>query len=147
MTAGGGSPNPTEAFLHAAWQKIAGNAWLLAGLVGLLSFVVFLPAVACDFVNWDDNIYVYGNPLVLGGLTVQGIVAAFSRPYVGNWAPLTMLSYELDATLYGAMPAGYHLTNVLLHAVATAILFVALVRMTNAPGPSAAAVLLSANLR
>ena len=55
-----------------------------------------------------------------------------------------MLSYELDATLYGATPAGYHLTNVLPHAVATAILFVALVRMTNAPGPSAAAVLLFA---
>ena len=144
MTTNGGSSKPTEAFLLAAWQNLAAKPWLLAGLLGLLTFVVFVPAVACDFVNWDDNAYVYRNPLVLRGLTAEGIAGAFTRTCLGNWAPLTMLSYTLDASLFGLRPAGYHLTNVILHAFVAAILFVAIDRMTNAPGRSAAAVLLFA---
>jgi len=127
-----------------AGRNLARRPWLAAGCVGLLTFFVFLPAVACDFVNWDDNAYVYQNPLVLRGITRESIVGAFTRPCVGNWAPLTMLSYAVDASLYGPQPAGFHLTNVLVHALAAAILLVALTRMTDAPGRSAAAVLLFA---
>jgi hypothetical protein len=130
--------------LAAAGRIGRERPWIVAILLGIVTFLVFLPSVACDFVNWDDDAYVYRNRWVLQGLTAEGIAAAFTRPCVGNWAPLTMLSYELDATLYGAWPAGFHLTNVLLHAGATGILFVALARMTQAPGLTAAAVLLFA---
>ena len=116
----------------------------MASLLGLLTFIVFLPTVACAFVNWDDNAYVYDNPLVLDGLTGRGVSAAFTRVMFHNWAPLTTLSYLADASLYGPRPAGYHLTNVMLHAVAAGLLAVAIGRMTAAPGRSAAAVLLFA---
>lgn len=116
----------------------------MASLLGLLTFIVFLPTVACAFVNWDDNAYVYDNPLVLDGLTGRSAAAAFTRVMFHNWAPLTILSYQADASLYGARPAGYHLTNVVLHAVAAGLLAVAMGRMTAAPGRSAAAVLLFA---
>ncbi len=126
------------------FSSLMERPWLVASLLGLLTFVVFLPAVTCDFVNWDDNAYVYRNPLVLEGLTVRGVAAAFTRVMFHSWAPLTILSYQADASLYGPRPEGYHLTNVLLHAVAVGMIAVALGRMTSAPGRSAAAVLLFA---
>jgi len=126
------------------FSSMMARPWIVASLVGLLTFVVFLPAVACDFVNWDDNAYVYRNPLVLEGLTGRGVTAAFTRVMFHSWAPLTILSYQADASLYGMRPQGYHLTNVLLHAVAVGMLAVTLGRMTGAPGCSAAAVLLFA---
>ena len=42
---------------------------------------------------------------------------AFTTPHAANWHPLTWLSLQLDATLFGSDSAwGYHLTNLLLHA-------------------------------
>jgi len=130
--------------LSRVFSAVMGRPWLLASLLGLLTFIVFLPTVACAFVNWDDNAYVYDNPLVLDGLTGRGVAAAFTRVMFHNWAPLTILSYQADASLYGPRPAGYHLTNVMLHAVAAGLLAVAIGRMTAAPGRSVAAVLLFA---
>ena len=43
----------------------------------------------------------------------------------------------LDCQLYGLKPGGHHLTNVLLHAAAAVLLFLALRRMTGALWPSA----------
>ena len=117
---------------------------LAACLLGLAALVVFLPAVAGGFVDWDDDRYVFDNPLVLGGLSPAGVRGAFSQVVFFNWAPLTILSLQLDATLFGIAPWGFHLTNVLLHAVSTGLLFLVLFRMTGAPGRSAAATLLFA---
>jgi hypothetical protein len=130
--------------LICLFSSVMARPWLMACLLGLLTLIVFLPTIACDFVNWDDNAYVYRNPVVLEGITTRGVTAAFTRVMFHNWAPLTILSYQADASLYGARPAGYHLTNVLLHAVAVGLFAVALGRMTGAPGRSAAAVLLFA---
>jgi len=115
-------------------------AWLLAATAA----GVFLPALACGFVNVDDPKYVLQNPLVLGGLSAAGVRGAWTDVVFANWAPLTILSLQLDATLFGTRPWGYHLTNVLLHAATTGVFFLALSRMTGAPGRSAAAALLFA---
>jgi len=121
-------PRGTKA--ACALDPLTANPWLLAVLLGLATTAIFLPAVRCGFVNWDDGKYVYQNPTVLGGLTLDGCRHAFSDVIFGYWAPLTILSYQLDATLFGIQPWGFHLTNVLLHAASTVILFVSLVRMT-----------------
>ena len=44
--------------------------------------------------------------------------------------PLTLFSYMLDSQVHGLKPWGYHLTDVLLHAGTTVILFLALRQMT-----------------
>ena len=76
----------------------------MASRAGLLAFVVFLPAVTYDFVDWGDNEYVYENQLVLGGLSLTGVQRAFTDVVFCNWAPLTIVSYQLDATLLGKEP-------------------------------------------
>ena len=114
-----------------------GTSRLILGL-WLLTAAVFLPAVRCGYVNWDDGKYVAQNPVVLGGLSWANCRHALTDVIFSNWAPLTILSYQLDATLFGKAAWGFHLTNVLLHATTVAILAVALTRMTGAPGRSIA---------
>jgi len=85
-----------------------------------------------DFVYFDDQRYVFENPIVIKGLTAQGFHYAFTTFLLSNWHPLTWLSFMLDCQLYGLNPAGHHLTNVLLHAATVVLLFLVLRRMTGA---------------
>jgi tetratricopeptide (TPR) repeat protein len=77
----------------------------------------------------DDDLYVYQNPVVEKGLTAQGISYVFTHQMCDFYHPLTMLSLMLDDQVYGLNPGGYHLTNVLLHAATTVLLFLVLRRM------------------
>ena len=83
------------------------------------------------FVNIDDDECVYRNGEVADGLSWHGIKAAFTRSQADNWVPLTWISHMLDWQIYGGNAGGHHLTNVLLHAAATVLLFLALVRLTD----------------
>ena len=90
-----------------------------------------------DFVNYDDNIYVYENRNVRAGLTGENIVWAFVRPHIGHWHPMTWLSYMVDVELSGANPGALHTTNLMLHTAGAVLLFFVLRRMTGALWKSA----------
>jgi protein O-mannosyl-transferase len=109
-----------------------------AGLV-LAVIVVFGETASHDFVNFDDDAYVYQNRNVSGGLTAENVQWAMTEYYSANWHPLTWLSHMLDCELYGLKPGGHHVTNVFLHAATAILLFLALRRMTGALWPSALA--------
>ena len=113
-------------------QRLTVCALLLLA-VGL----VFGQTIRHEFVNLDDNKYVYENPLVRGGLRAQKIGEAFTQSHAANWVPLTWLSLMGDYELHGLHAGGYHLTNVLLHAVTTVLLFLVLTQMTGRIWPSA----------
>ncbi len=95
-------------------------------------WAVFGQTLRYGFVDYDDHLYVYDNPVVQKGLTWDGIGWSFTHTVAGNWHPLTIVSFMLDAGFCGARPAGYHLTNVILHTVAVILLFLALNAMTGA---------------
>ena len=98
---------------------------------------VFLPAVRNGFINYDDRDYVTANLTVRAGLTRAGFLWAFGRSHAGNWHPLTWISHMADAQIYGLRPWGHHLTSILLHALASVLVFAALRRMTGAHWRSA----------
>ena len=105
--------------------------------LAVITFVVFGQTLHHEFINYDDEAYVYENPEVARGLTLQGIVWAFTHVHCSNWHPLTWISHMLDCQLYGLNPGGHHLTNVLLHTAAAILLFLVLRRMTSLrPGNS-----------
>ncbi|HEY3862633.1 MAG TPA: tetratricopeptide repeat protein [Verrucomicrobiae bacterium] len=110
------------------WRPEAGICLALAACV----FIVFGQTLRHPFFNFDDADYVYDNPEVARGLTRHGLAWAFTTRHAGNWHPLTWLSHSLDCQLYGLRPAGHHLANVLIHAAAAMLLFLALRRMTDA---------------
>ncbi len=118
--------------------------WLAAAVLAGLAFAALAPALACDFVNFDDFTYVIRNAQVKDGLSAAGVRWAFTTSRAANWHPLAWLSLQLDATLFGPGPLGFHLTNVLLHAANAALLFLALRALTGAFWRSAAVALLFA---
>ena len=98
-------------------------------LLAVLVFAVFGQTLRQGFVNFDDGDYFTSNFHVLTGLTWNNAKWAFQIGYAANWHPLTWLSLMLDAQLFGTGPAGPHLTNVILHAANTVLLFLLLRRL------------------
>ena len=94
------------------------------------TLLVFWQIKNHDFVNYDDNRYITENRHVQGGLTVEGIIWAFTTTYATNWHPLTWLSHMLDISLFGLNPGYHHLMNLLFHIANTLLLFFILRRMT-----------------
>src|SRR6266478_5404522 len=102
-----------------------------------ITWLVFGQTVRHEFVNFDDHVYVYDNPLVAGGLNINGIVSAFTHPHARNWHPLTTVSHMLDCQLYGLNDGGHHFTSVVLHTIAVLLLFRVLRVTMGALWPSA----------
>ncbi len=97
-----------------------------------ITWLVFGQTIRYDFINYDDNEYVYANPNIAHGLTINGVVHAFSGTHSANWHPLTTLSHMLDCQLWGLRAGGHHLTNLVLHTIAVVLLFLVLQQMTGA---------------
>ena len=87
------------------------------------TLLLFNPLSQCKFLNYDDNEYITDNSYVQSGLSWSSLVWAFTTTHVANWHPLTWLSYMLDYQLFKLNPAGYHFTNLLLHALNVVLVF------------------------
>ena len=107
-------------------------AWLLAVMLALMAIAIYWPVTGHDFVNCDDDLFVTANVQVQSGLTLESIRWAFLNPVCYNWHPLTVLSHMADCQLFGLKPWGHHLTNVLLHAGNTVLVFLLLRGLTGA---------------
>ena len=107
---------------------------LLPGAIAAaITFLVFLPALSGGFVNWDDQRYVYENALIRS-IDLAFIKTIFTTIQVSNFHPLTMLSYAVDFAIWGENPLGYHLENVILHAINTFFAGLLAVRLVEARG-------------
>jgi tetratricopeptide (TPR) repeat protein len=106
-------------------------AWVCLLLV-LAVLAVFGQTVRFGFVNYDDQFYVYENDRVMSGLSLPGVAWAFTHVMCHFYHPLTVISLMVDYQLHKLNAGGYHLTNVLLHAASSVLLFLILRRMTGA---------------
>ncbi|MBX3422536.1 MAG: tetratricopeptide repeat protein [Pirellulaceae bacterium] len=103
----------------------------------LLTVVSYIPAYFAEFVNYDDQTYVFGNARVLSGLSIPNILWAFSDARsASNWHPLTWISHMLDVSLFGPRAEFHHAVNVGLHAANVVLLFLLLKRLTGTVLPS-----------
>ncbi len=110
---------------------------LIALLLALVTPVVnSCPWLATISGNFDDDEYVYDNPMVENGLTLAGIKWAFTTGHAGNWHPLTWISHMVDCELFGLNAGAQHLVNVLFHAANAALLFLLLLRLTDRLWPT-----------
>lgn len=122
--------------MHNKFSERKLVAGICVGLVVLVWFV-FGQTVNFPFINFDDPEYVYEVPEIDAGLTLHGIKWAFTHWPATNWFPLKNISLMLDFQFYGFNPGAFHLTNVVLHAIATVLLFLVLRRATRAIWQSA----------
>jgi len=106
------------------------RAAILSLLLVAATVVAYLPALGAGFV-WDDDSHVTDNPALdsPGGLGRIWIDPEATPQYY----PLVHTTFWVEHRLFGLEPFGYHLDNVLLHAV-TALLLVAALRRLRLPG-------------
>jgi tetratricopeptide (TPR) repeat protein len=111
----------------------------LACLAGI-SLWVYRAALPGPFIS-DDQLYIADNPFV----RAPGLASlwAFLNPTgpgrlysVGNYSPIHMAAHMLEWSLLGDATTGYHVVNVLLHALNSTLLAV-LLAASGVPAPAA----------
>jgi len=115
---------------NADARAIAQPPHVLAVLLIVIGVLLVLwPVTGNQLTSWDDKGYVTNNPLIRE-LSWQGIRAIFSTPVMGNYHPLTMLTYALEYGVVELHPFLYHFDNLLLHIVATLLAYVLAFQVT-----------------
>lgn len=117
-------------------RSLASSRSLILICIGLaiLTLAIYAQVWHFEFVNYDDGGYVYENPHVRTGLSLENIKWAFTSTRQSNWHPLTWISLMVDASIGGTNAGVYHLHNVILHVISTILLFLLLVRITAPEG-------------
>jgi len=87
---------------------------LLAIVLSLIiGFIIWQPALKNNLTNYDERAYITENK----SLREINIQQQFSSFYMGNYHPLTMISYSVDYKLFGEAAAGFIRTNIILHLI------------------------------
>jgi len=107
--------------------------------------VVYAGTLGHDFVYDDDNQILHNpwiwNPRFLLNLLTKAVWSFRDDGPSNSYRPVQMLLYFLDAQIFGRSPLGFHLTNVLVHAAASAAAFLLLRRFAGESHAALAAVL------
>lgn len=121
---------PTELIRNRQRERM----WDIAISIGLFVLVsgLFWPACGHEFLAWDDDEYVYNQPNVVNGLSAKSISWAMTAEVAANWHPLTLLSLQLDASLFGPGALGFHRTSILIHALNAVLTYWVFLTLTSA---------------
>lgn len=94
------------------------NKLLLLPLI-LITAVIYMKSLSNQFITtWDDHGYVSENPDIktLHGDSIgYTLKNTFSSYVLGNYHPITMLTYCIEYSKYGLNPKPYHVTNLIIH--------------------------------
>ncbi len=89
----------------------------------LITYISFSEALKNNFINWDDNAYVFDNPHLNQSLPSAVIYFFQAHTFVGNYVPLTMIVYALQFHAAELNPQFYHLVNILIHLLNEVLVF------------------------
>jgi tetratricopeptide (TPR) repeat protein len=116
-----------------SWKHIR----LRAGLILLVTFVTYMPALRNGFI-WDDPQNLTDNHLLQ---SIEGLRKIWLDPAASyQYYPLTYTTFWIESHLWGLQPFGYHAVNVLLHALNAVLLGILLARLS-VPGAWLAALI------
>lgn len=123
-------------------RRLGGLNWLLGpegeARTRRLLLLILFPALVLagtlrfDFV-FDDNLVILDDPLVVMQFNPKEIFGSEVRVAdvsLGYYRPLITLLYRMDRALWGLNPAGYHLTNLVWHLLATFLVYQLALRTT-----------------
>jgi tetratricopeptide (TPR) repeat protein len=110
-------------------------------LIFALAATAYTPALRGGFI-WDDDDYVTDNPTLINLDGLGRIWLEFGA--TPQYYPLVHTTFWIEYHLWQLHPFGYHLTNVLLHAV-NALLLWAILRRLAVPGAWLAAAIFAAH--
>jgi len=115
--------------------------WLIAGGIAVITWFFYRVCLDNQLTNWDDPGYIRDNALIKD-LSADNIKRIFSTPVMGNYHPLTILSYAIEYSYVRLEPWLYHLDSVLFHIVATVLAYFFVQKLTGRTVAAAVAALL-----
>jgi Flp pilus assembly protein TadD len=126
-------------------ESLTGKA-LLAGVL-VLTGLVYLPVLRYEFV-YDDQGIIVENPMIRSWRYLpqyfQGQLWEHLFPNTPSnyYRPLSVVLFRVNDALFGLRPMGWHAYTLLLHLLATALVFAIVRRITERPLVAAVAALL-----
>lgn len=96
--------------------------WLLALAIAAITWFAFQPSFEGQWLHWDDDKNFVENQFWRGlsGPNLQWMLTTFHQ---GPYQPLSWISLGLEYEAFGMDPRGYHITNVVLQALAAVAFF------------------------
>lgn len=105
--------------------------------IALVVVVIYANSLKSDFA-WDDTFLIVENPYIKNW---QSLDVVFSEHvyYGANktsnyYRPLQLVSYIVDYSLWKLNPAGYHLTNLCLHAISSILVYIFIIAVFGSSG-------------
>ncbi len=92
----------------------------------LLPTIIYFKSLNNQITNWDDNSYITSNPDIrtLNGDSVGvTLKKTFSGYVLGNYHPLTMLTFCLEYNAFKLNAKPYHVVNLMIHLLNTLLVF------------------------
>jgi protein O-mannosyl-transferase len=122
---------PTESSQASRWGTL-GAGVLIVGA----ALVVYLPASHGGFIL-DDDLYLTQNKLIA---KPDGLHSFWLTTLATDYYPITYTTLWLEWRLWGLNPTGYHVTNTLLHVLASLLVWTVL-KQLRVPGALLAALI------
>ncbi len=115
---------PGGGFLDCLWQQIEARPLYGFALLLLATLAIYSPALNGPPV-WDDQFLVGDNPLFRSPIFSLEVFRHFLTVESPStyYRPVQTLSYILDYAIWGGVPLGYHLSNILIHCTAGFLLW------------------------
>ncbi len=97
------------------------NFWIVAGIITVCALIAYLPGFQNGYV-WDDMFYIVNNE-DLRQVSLKNFKTLVSDYYLGNWHPLTMVTYYIEYSLVKDTAWVYHFNNTIIHIINSILVF------------------------
>ena len=97
----------------------------LAYIIGLVSFILYLPSFFFDF-TYDDFHQIHNHPLVTSpSFTIDTLLFPFFEPtFPGDvFRPLSVFTYRLNFLVFGLNAPSFHFINIVLNTLVSILVF------------------------
>ena len=100
--------------------------WRPLAIIILITCAAYYPALQAGFI-WDDDYYVTENHLLTAPDGLRRIWLTTESP--SQYFPLTYTIFMIERGLWNLDPLGYHLVNIVLHAINALLVFLLFTRL------------------
>ncbi len=116
---------------------------IIPAAIAVITWLFLSTCLNNELTNWDDPGYVRDNYLIKD-VSADGInnIFSLSNAVMGNYHPLTILSYAIEYSYRGLQPMIYHRDSLLLHILVTLLVYWFVLLLSRRPVAAAVSALL-----